>query len=610
MRAHRACPSSGKWAILLGVAFALAAALPSQLSADPLAPQMSATGARSAASEFLNATPTPMGIAAMKGGDLHAALAAGAKNPAPTQPAPKTTGSLQPAQPSVSAFLETQGNPNSHAAPAPAPVPPTGPNAAGAAPKPAASGTSGNAANPTPSPAPAPTFAQLLHAALDAYIADAKGPDSAEEKKIREAIAGYYSDHGYDSLWLTDGKPNAAANSVLDRLAHAGDDGLSIDDFPAPSFADATDDAKRAQAEIALSRRVVAYGRQASGSRVADPRRLAALIYATPTVLEPENILGSLAHADADAGKFLQGFNPPQPGYQALREKLVELRRDAKPLTSQTIPPGPTLKVGMSDPRVPLIRVRFGLDADSSDADDDLLYDRRVAEAVAHFQKTAGLPPSGALTARTVAALGAGEPPAKLEDVLLANMEMWRWLPRDLGKDRIEVNVPDFTVAVFRDDALATRHKVIVGKPATPTPLFSNEMKFIIVNPVWNVPPSIIRKEMLPRLAQDPDYLTRAGFEVSNFHGRLVVRQPPGDRNALGHIKFMFPNPYSVYLHDTPSRNLFSASKRAFSHGCVRVDNPFGLAETVLGPDSGWPEERVKKLVGGGERYINLPEPL
>jgi len=151
---------------------------------------------------------------------------------------------------------------------------------------------------------------------------------------------------------------------------------------------------------------------------------------------------------------------------------------------------------------------------------------------------------------------------------------------------------------------------VIVGKPTTPTPLFSNAMKFIIVNPDWNVPPSIIRKEFMPHLAQDPDYLSRMGFEVFSVHGHLVIRQPPGDRNALGRIKFMFPNPYSVYLHDTPTRGLFAASKRAFSHGCVRVENPFALAETVLGPDSGWSEEKVKRLVGGGERYIYLPEPL
>jgi murein L,D-transpeptidase YcbB/YkuD len=135
-------------------------------------------------------------------------------------------------------------------------------------------------------------------------------------------------------------------------------------------------------------------------------------------------------------------------------------------------------------------------------------------------------------------------------------------------------------------------------------------MQFLIVNPSWNVPQSIIRKEMLPRLGQDPSYLQRLGYQVRRIHGLLFVRQLPGERNALGRIKFMFPNDYSVYLHDTPSRALFGAAQRAFSHGCVRVDQPFSFAEAVLGRDNGWSAERVKRMIGGGERYVYLPKPL
>ena len=152
--------------------------------------------------------------------------------------------------------------------------------------------------------------------------------------------------------------------------------------------------------------------------------------------------------------------------------------------------------------------------------------------------------------------------------------------------------------------------RVLVGKEETPTPVFSETMKFLIVNPAWNVPQSIIRKEMLPRLAADPNYLSRLGYEVSSRAGHLVVRQPPGERNALGRIKFVFPNDFSVYMHDTPMRKLFASAKRAFSHGCVRVDDPFRFAETVLGRNNGWSEQRVKKLIGGKERYVYLPKPL
>jgi murein L,D-transpeptidase YcbB/YkuD len=191
------------------------------------------------------------------------------------------------------------------------------------------------------------------------------------------------------------------------------------------------------------------------------------------------------------------------------------------------------------------------------------------------------------LSARTIAALSGGQP-LRLENEILANMERWRWMPRDMGESRVEVNIPEFMVSVIRTGEVVARNKVVVGKTATPTPVFSNMMQFLIVNPSWNVPQSIIRR----------------------IHGLLFVRQPPGERNALGRIKFMFPNDYSVYLHDTPSRGLFGAAQRAFSHGCVRVDQPFSFAEAVLGRDNGWSAERVKRMIGGGERYVYLPKPF
>jgi murein L,D-transpeptidase YcbB/YkuD len=177
-------------------------------------------------------------------------------------------------------------------------------------------------------------------------------------------------------------------------------------------------------------------------------------------------------------------------------------------------------------------------------------------------------------------------------------------MPRDLGERRIEVNIPDFEVVVIDNGRIVQRNRVVVGKEETPTPVFSNTMQFLIVNPAWNVPQSIIKKEMIGKLS----YLSQHGYQVSSNDGRITVRQPPGERNALGQIKFMFPNDYSVYLHDTPSRALFSQSKRAFSHGCVRVDEPFSFAQTVLGPK--WSESRIKGLIGGKERYVNLPSPL
>jgi murein L,D-transpeptidase YcbB/YkuD len=462
-------------------------------------------------------------------------------------------------------------------------------------------------ASPEPTPAAAarmaspaaPAFADLVKSAIAALIQTETKGSKAELRKEYAAIATYYAARDYAPLWIGNGNPTAAVAIVMGQLAHAGDDGLDLGGFPVPVFDGGAD--KLAAAEVALSADVVAYGREASGSRI-DPQMISGLIGVKPDLPDPALVLAAVAAAGVDGGTLLQNFNPQQKPYLALREKLIQLRGDHKS-SAGPIPMGRSLRVGMSDSRVPLIRARLGVDQGLGSS--DLLYDTQVAAAVADFQKANGLHASGVLTARTIATLG---DPSRLEDEIIANMERWRWMPRDMGDSRIEVNIPDFMATVVQDGEVVSRHKVIVGKADTPTPVFSNTMKFVIVNPVWNVPPSIVRKEMLPLVAADPTYLSRMGFEVFTEHGQLVVRQPPGERNALGHIKFMFPNQYSVYLHDTPSRSLFASARRAFSHGCVRVDQPFAFAESVLG--SRWPEARIKRLLGDSERYVYLPKPL
>jgi L,D-transpeptidase YcbB len=426
-----------------------------------------------------------------------------------------------------------------------------------------------------------PPVNAALKAALEARSGSPE-PAALPRAREREAIAAFYALRDFAPLWFSDGTANAEVAPAIARLKHAADDGLDVDGLP-QAFSLAT-----------------------NGSRV-DPRTISRLIGVEPEMADPAVILALVATAGEDAGEELRRFNPPQKAYEALREKLLQSRRRRGVAgRDAAIPSGPVLRPGMRDPRVPLIRARVGLD--DAAAAEDLLYDTRIAAAVADFQKANGLPASGNLTARTVAALSGG--PSRLEAEILANMERWRWMPRDMGETHIEVNIPDYEAYVIEKGAVIERSRVVVGKEETPTPVFSETMKFLIVNPAWNVPQSIIRKEMLPRLAADPDYLYRLGYQVSSHAGHLVVRQPPGERNALGRIKFVFPNDFSVYMHDTPMRKLFASAKRAFSHGCVRVDDPFRFAETVLGRGNGWSEQRVKKMIGGKERYIYLPKPL
>jgi murein L,D-transpeptidase YcbB/YkuD len=462
---------------------------------------------------------------------------------------------------------------------------------------------------PAPTAAPAMLLPQLnaaLKALLEARVeVDAKAPGGAARRHESEAVAAFYTARDFAPLWSRDGQANVEVASVLARLGRAAEDGLDLRGMSlAFSAVGAADEV--AAADIALSEAVVAYGRQASGARV-DPHMIAPSIGARPEVADPSVILANVANAGSEAGDTLKAFNPPQKPYEALRGKLAEMRRDRPLAARASIPTGPTLKIGMRDPRVPLIRARLSLDEQKGAGVEDLVYDAKVATAVADFQKANGLPASGRLTAQTIAVLSGGQR-SQLEAEILANMERWRWMPRDMGENRIEVNIPDYEVVVVENGQVVERHRVVVGKEDTPTAIFSNRMQFLIVNPYWNVPQSIIKKEMMPKLAADPNYLHRLGYQTIWRGGKLTVRQPPGERNALGRIKFMFPNDYAVYLHDTPSKALFSEEKRAFSHGCVRVDDPFRFAQTVLG--KGWSEDRVKGLIGGKERYIYLPKPL
>ena len=200
-------------------------------------------------------------------------------------------------------------------------------------------------------------------------------------------------------------------------------------------------------------------------------------------------------------------------------------------------------------------------------------------------------------------------------DTIIANMERWRWMPHELGAAYVVVNVPDYTLKVVNQGKTVWTTRIVVGKPGThATPLLTETMKYITVNPTWNVPPSIIRNEYLPALARDPDALTRIGLRVGrNADGSIRIYQPPGERNALGRIRFNFPNRFLVYQHDTPDKHLFAKATRAYSHGCMRVQNPDQYAEVLLGisqPEEHYTAKRIQAMYGTGERGITFKTPI
>jgi murein L,D-transpeptidase YcbB/YkuD len=258
---------------------------------------------------------------------------------------------------------------------------------------------------------------------------------------------------------------------------------------------------------------------------------------------------------------------------------------------------------------VPLLREKLGLAGEAS----DLKYDAKLAEAVKKFQRANELRPNGNLDVATIKELN-GPTRGKSIDLVVANMERWRWYPRDLGQAHVVVNLPDFTLKVMHNAAQVWTTRIVIGKTDMPTPLLSETMKYITINPTWNVPPSIVYNEYLPALQQDPTVLERMGLKVTyNRDGSVHIYQPPGAANALGRIRFNFPNRFLVYQHDTPDKHMFAHDVRAYSHGCMRVQDPAKYAEALFNiarPSENWTADRVTRMFGSGEQDIQLPVPI
>ncbi len=349
-----------------------------------------------------------------------------------------------------------------------------------------------------------------------------------------------------------------------------------------------------AQAELRLTASVLQFARHAQAGRTT-PSRLSPNIDVTPPIPEPASVLKTVSEAN-DAKTALDGFNPPHEGFRLLKAKLIELRGAPDDRIVQ-IAPGPALKRGKKDARVPSLRQRLLIQGDA----ESTVYDEALSEAVKAFQRERGLTANGVLTPATVDALNGRSKSTQIETVV-SNMERWRWLPRNLGSAHVMVNVPDFTLKMMNNGQNIFSTRIIVGKTPTPSPVFSDEIENIVVNPSWHVPESIVYGEY-GNLS--PEALAARGYEVAyRRDGTMSIRQPPGERNALGRLKFNFPNAYQVYLHDTPTKHLFAQDHRAFSHGCMRVQNPEKFGEALLSvvmPQENYTAQKLTRMYGRNE---------
>ena len=443
-----------------------------------------------------------------------------------------------------------------------------------------------------------------------------------DRKNERAAVEKFYSAREYAPQWTQAGQLTASGKGVIARLKDAASEGLEPADYPVPDFTAATSPDQLADAELKLTASMLDYARQAQSGRMHWSQLSADVLYPEhPT--DPAEVLANISAAK-DASAALAGYNPPHKLYKELKAKLAELRGQGDGPVAQ-IADGPALAfkaatkqqpaIAPADARVPQLRAKLGITEDA----EDTRYDARVAAAVRKFQEGADLKPTGVLDDRTVRAINSPKRDRQI-DTVLVNMERWRWLPRQLGAPQIGnayviLNIPDFTLKVMQNGAQVWTTRVVTGKPGKhATPLLTETMKFITVNPTWNVPPSIIYNEYLPALQQDPTVLQRMGMRLERGRdGSIHISQPPGEANALGRIRFNFPNKFLVYQHDTPDKHLFAKEERAFSHGCMRVQNPDQYAAALLNivlPNERYSPEKIRSMYGRSEIDLKFPTPI
>jgi L,D-transpeptidase YcbB len=486
------------------------------------------------------------------------------------------------------------------------------------------------AAASSPEPAKEPVKAASNVATEDQPVADklreafgAKAQRYFDRKAERTTVEKFYTARDFAPVWTQGGKLTDSAKGVVARLKDAASDGLNPSDYSIPDFAAATSPDALADSDLKLTASMLDYARHAQSGRMHWSQVSGDIQYPEhPT--DPAEVLANVASAK-DASLALDGYNPPHKLYRALKKKLAELRGQGDGPVIQ-IADGPMLKftparaknqpaVEVEDDRVPQLRAKLGI----AENPDDRHYDAKVAEAVRKFQASVELKPTGVLDDRTIKAINSPKRDRQI-DTVIVNMERWRWLPRDLGAPAIGnayviLNIPDYTLKVMQNGAQVWTTRVVTGQPGIhATPLLTETMKFITVNPTWNVPPSIIYNEYLPALQQDPTVLERMGLKLEhNRDGSIHISQPPGERNALGRIRFNFPNKFLVYQHDTPDKNLFAKEDRAFSHGCMRVQNPDQYASVLLNitePNAHYTPEKIKSMYGSSEIDLKFPTPI
>ena len=452
-------------------------------------------------------------------------------------------------------------------------------------------------------------------------------------------LDAFYKARDAKPAWLAHGNPVAGAWEMLDAVRKCDQDGLEPADYHFGSLDSLLhlfnkklfwrkrgDPATSATLDLLLTDAYLKLARHLVSGRV-KPKMPQDIWHVSQESVDLPVRLDQALRDGRDMRKSQQELTPPQREYGQMKYWLKAYRAMIHKGGWQAIPEGPPLDTNSRGPRVAALCERLKVSGEMRGRCREE-YSRDLGEAVKRFQGTHGLDTTGAADAPTLKSLNVSI--ADRVDQIELNLECWRWLPQDLGERHIRVNIVDYRLGAFEKDKEVFSMRVVVGRKSDSTPVFSDRVVSVQLNPSWNVPASIAGEEMLPELQKDPGYLAKHDMEVlagwaesapviradsvdwsqiscDKFPFR--IRQKNGDASALGRIKFVLTNPFNIYLHDTPAKKYFDNDKRALSHGCVRVAEPAKLAEWVLGPGSTWtPERLAADIAKGDEEFIPVPD--
>ncbi|HLK22566.1 MAG TPA: L,D-transpeptidase family protein [Bryobacteraceae bacterium] len=472
-------------------------------------------------------------------------------------------------------------------------------------------------------------------------LSDLRWPDFSDYSKH---LKKFYDFNGYSLWWIKDGEPTAQARQLIAVFLQAEQKGLFAEDYDGPRWNSRMAALKPAvrqppesdalKFDLAFTVCIMRYISDLHIGKV-NPKHLAFAFDEESRKYDlPEFLRDQVVNAP-DAAAALTQVEPPYPGYRRTMLALQTYMALASKDDGEQLPPVKKfIAPGDTYPGVPrltrLLRLLGDLPADAEVPADPPVYAGALVDAVKKFQLRHGRDINGRLDAQTLADLNV--PLSRRVEQMRWTLERWRWLPESYSKAPIVANIPEFRLRAYdKDFNIGVTMNVVVGKSyGHNTPVFGETMKYVVFRPYWEVPYSITRAELIPHILKDPEYLAKKGFEVVDGKqnvvaagtissdvlaqlksGKLFVRQVPGPKNSLGLVKFLFPNSYNVYMHDTPATEFFARSRRDFSHGCVRLEKPADLALWVLRDNPGWTAERIRSAMNGtATQQVNLAHPI